>query len=178
VTARGNFNPVKPRDPELPKSAIMRLIDQVGGPKEAAVKLGLGLSQVYAVTDPSDSAELSFARAAALTSPEATAAAEYLALRAHGVFFPLPSGDTDIGLLTAESILRHGDAAAELVRAMKDGRITDDERADAVRVLDEAVRVLVQLRLAVGADRADGPGAAGYRACSIRASEGAGAKAR
>lgn len=159
--SRGRFNPVKPRDPELPKAAIVRLIEQVGGPKEAAVKLGLGLSQVYAVTDPSDGAELSFARAAALTSPEATAAAEYLALRAHGVFLPLPPGDTDIGQLTAESILTHGDAAAELVRALKDGILSDDERADAVRQLDEAVRALVHLRLAVGTDgqprRAAGP---------------------
>ena len=151
--SRSRFNPVKPRDPELPKAAICRLIEQVGGPKEAAVKLGLGLSQVYAVTDPSDGAELSFARAAALTSPEATAAAEYLAMRAHGVFFPLPPGDSDLGLLTAEAIARHGEAAAELVRALKDGRITDEERRAAVQDLDEAVRALVQLRVAVAQTR-------------------------
>lgn len=150
MTVRGNFNPVKRRDPELPKAAIARLIDQVGGPKEAAVKLMLGLSQVYAVTDPSDPAELSFARAAALTAPDAPAAAEYLAMRAHGVFVPIPSADSDVGLLTAESILSHGAAAAELVAALQDGRLTDAERAAAVRKLDDAMRVLVQLRVAVG----------------------------
>jgi hypothetical protein len=160
---RRTFNPVKPRDPELPKAAIVRLIEQVGGPKEAAVKLGLGLSQVYAVTDPTDQAELSFARVAALTAREATAAAEYLATRAGGAFLPMPAGDTDLGLLTAESILKHGDAAAELVRALKDGRLSDEERGDAVRALDEAIRALVHLRAAVGASGDDAPAADGKR---------------
>lgn len=153
--SRGRFNPVKPRDPELPKAAVVRLIEQAGGPKEAAVKLGLGLSQIYAVTDPSDGAELSFARVAALTSPEATAAAEYLATRAHGVFFPLPPGDTDIGRLTADSIVQNGEAAGTLVRALQDGRLSAAERAEAIKELDEALHALVLLRVAVSAERSD-----------------------
>lgn len=152
---RAAFNPVKPRDPELPKAAIARLIDQVGGPKEATVKLGLKLKQVYAFTDPSDSAEMSFARAAALSSREATAAAEYLATRAGGVFLPVPAGDTDLGLLTAESILSHGKAAAELVQALKDGRLSPEERTRAVAALDAAIRDLVHLRAEVVATPED-----------------------
>lgn len=153
---RGSFNPVKPRDPELPKAAVGRLIEQVGGPKESAVKLGLGLSQVYAFTDPGEDAEISFARVASLTSREATAAVEYLAVRAEGVFLPLPAGNSDLQHLTAESILKHGKAAAELVEALSDGRLTDQERADAVRALDDSMRVLVQLRTAVSASRDGG----------------------
>lgn len=150
---RANFNPVKPRDPELPKAAIGRLVEQVGGPKESATRLALGLSQVYAFTDPADPAEMSFARVASLTSRDATAAVEYLANRAEGVFLPLPAGDTDLGHLTAESILKHGKAAAELVDALSDGRLDDRERADAVRALDEAIRALAQLRTAVSATK-------------------------
>lgn len=150
---RSNFNPVKPRDPELPKAAVGRLVEQVGGPKESATRLALSLSQVYAFTDPACADEISFARVASLTSREATAAVEYLANRAEGVFLPLPAGDTDLGQLTAESILKHGQAAAELVAALRDGRLDDRERAAAVRALDEAIRALAQLRTAVSATR-------------------------
>lgn len=152
---RPAFRPVKPRDPEQPKAAVARLYEQNGGAKHVAVKLGLGHAQVYSFTDPQDPAEISFARVAALTSRDAPAAAEYLATLAGGAYLPLPPADSDLGLLTAESIAAHGDAAAELVRALKDGRVTDQERTAAVVELDEAIRALVQLRVAVAGPRKD-----------------------
>ena len=79
------FHPVKPCDPDLPKSAVRRLFDQVGGVKLAALRLSLGLSQTYAFADPQVHEEITFARVAALTSPAAPAAAEYLAGLAGGV---------------------------------------------------------------------------------------------
>lgn len=153
---RPTFKPQKSIDPELPKAAVRRLVEQNGGAKHVAVKLGFsGETLVYAYADPNEAAEITFARVAALTSPEAPAAVEYLAQLAHGVFVPVPQADSDLGLLTAESITQHGEAAAELVRALKDGRLGDDERAGAVTSIDEALRVLVQLRAAVAKERAD-----------------------
>lgn len=156
--SRGAFVPVKPCDPELPKAAVRRLVDQVGGIKRTAVRLGRSPSQTYAYTDPGVSDELTFAQAASLTSHEAPAAAEYLALLAGGVFLPIALSADEVGELTAASIREHGEACAELVRALTDSTIDDGERARALAELDEALRVLVQLRCAVAATRkADRP---------------------
>lgn len=153
MTARAAFRPVKPIDPELPKAAIRRLIDQAGGPKRVAITLGCGESTVYAYADPHVSDEITFARVAALTGPGATAAAVYLALLGGGVFLPIPSAATPIGELTAQAMKQHAEACAEIVKAMADGVMTDDERPTAIRELDEAIAALVQLRQAVAKPR-------------------------
>lgn len=146
---RRAFAPVKPIHPELPKAAVRRLIDQAGGVPRAAIRIGRKVPTVYAYADPGVDDEMTFAQVAQLTSSMAPAAAEYLALLAGGVFFPMPSADSEIGELTAESIERHGDAVAEVVRAMRDGKMGDDERPAAIVEIDEAIRALVHLRTAV-----------------------------
>ena len=147
--SRPAFVPVKPIDPGLPKAAVRRLFDQAGGIKRAAVRLTLKQSQTYAYADPGESDEISFARVAALTGPETTAGAEYLAQLAGGVFLPIAMADASVGDLTAQSIREHGEACAELVRALTDQTITGRERVAALAELDQAIRVLVQLRCAV-----------------------------
>lgn len=154
---RPAFDPVKPIDPGLPKSAIRRLFDQLGGAKRAAVKLQLSTSQTYAFADPDEADQISFARVAALTSPLATAGAEYLALLAGGVLLPVTPANARLGDLTAESIRQHGEACAELVRALTDQSIDPKERAQALRELDEAIVALVRLRARVAGE---GTGAA------------------
>lgn len=146
---RPAFKPVKPQDPELPKAAIARLFDQSGGVKNACIIIGRSPAQTYAYADPAVSDEMTFAHVVALTSPVAPACAEYLALRAGGVFVPIAAGEGDIGEHTAESIKQSGEACAEIVQAMRDGMIDTAERPNVIRELDEAIRTLVQLRLAV-----------------------------
>jgi hypothetical protein len=148
VTRRA-FSPVKPIDPELPKAAVRRLIDQAGGVPRAAIRIGRASSTVYAYADAQAADEMTFAQVAQLTAPPTPACAEYLAMLAGGVFFPMPASDSEIGELTAESIERHGDAVAEVVRAMCDGKMTDDERSAAIVEIDGAIRALVHLRTAV-----------------------------
>jgi hypothetical protein len=144
---RGAFVPVKPCDPELPKAAVRRLVDQNGGVKRTAVKLGLSTTQTYAVTDPGAPDELSFARAAALTSHEAPAAAEYLALLAGGVFLPIDcAADVDVRALTAEVAREHGEAIGALISAMADARITPAEARTSLVEVDECLRTLCGLR--------------------------------
>lgn len=147
--SRPAFDPVKPRDPELPKAAVARLFNEAGGVQNVAVLLALKPAQIYAFADPGQPEEISFARVAALTAPQATAAAEYLAGRAGGVFLPIDAPDGDVGALTAESITQHGEAIASIVAALADGRLTGPERSKALQELDEALRALVQLRCAV-----------------------------
>lgn len=156
---RRAFAPVKPVDPELPKAAVRRLVDQAGGAARAAIVIGRAPSTVYAYADPQASDEMTYAQVAALTGPKTPAGAEHLATLAHGVFLPMPPADTEIGELTAESIVQHGDAVAEVVRAMCDGKMGDDERPSAIVEIDEAIRALVRLRAAVsGKPPGDGGG--------------------
>lgn len=145
--SRGAFAPVKPCDPELPKAAVRRLVDQNGGIKRTAVKLGLRETQTYAVTDPGMPDEISFARVAALTSQEAPAGAEYLALLAGGVFLPIEcASGADVRGLTAEVAREHGDAIGALIAAMADNRITPSEARSALVEVDDCLRTLCGLR--------------------------------
>lgn len=147
---RPAFKPVKPRDPELPKAAIARMIDQAGGVKNACITINRSPSQTYAYADQAVSDEMTFAQVVALTTPMATACAEYLSLRAGGVHVPIaPSDSDDLGAHTAASIKQSGEACAEIVQAMADGIIEDHERPNAIRELDEAIRALAQLRSAI-----------------------------
>lgn len=144
---RRAFDPVKPCDPELPKAAVRRLIDQNGGIKRSAVKLGLSVTQTYAVTDPGTPEELSFARVGALTSHEAPAAAEYLALLAGGVFLPIEcAADSDVRSLTADVAREHGEAISALISAIADNRITPAEARSALVEVDDCLRTLCGLR--------------------------------
>lgn len=144
---RASFQPVKPCDPELPKAAVRRLFNENGGIKRTAVKLGLSETQTYAVSDPGTPDELSFARVAALTSHEAPAAAEYLALLAGGVFLPIECATgADVRGLTADVAREHGDAIGALIAAMADSRITPTEARGALVEVDDCLRTLCGLR--------------------------------
>lgn len=147
---RPAFKPVKRQDPELPKAAVALLIDQAGGVKNACITISRSPSQIYAYADQAVSDEMTFAQVVALTTPASPACAEYLSLRAGGVFVPIaPAGDDDLGAHTAESIKQSGEACAEIVQAMANGVIDDHERPNAIRELDEAIRALVNLRSAI-----------------------------
>lgn len=154
---RAAFAPVKPIDPELPKSAVRRLFDQVGGIKRTAARLGYrGLSHVYAVADPAESAEITYAQVVQLTGPESPACAEHLALVAGGVFLPMPAPSSPIAALTAAAMREAGQAAANLVEAMADG-LTAEEARDVLPDVDNAIRCFSQLRSRV-AETARGQG--------------------
>jgi len=134
-----NFRPMKPRDGETPKGAISDLFDQVGGVKEVVVRLGVGKSQAYAYTDHQSHEEITFARVAALTGPGASAAAEYLASRAGGVFCALPTATGGCPMaLTADAVREHGEAVAAALEAQA-GKSTPAARAKVRKELEESI---------------------------------------
>jgi hypothetical protein len=141
---RKAFTPTKPREPGTPKAAIQRLYQQKGSIENVQVLLGLKHTTVYAYADPGEPDEIKFAQVAALTDPTGTAAAEYLAQRAGGVFLPVASSDKTIGALTAEMVRSHGRAAADLVVALADNKLT---RAEAARALPDLEAALAALAL-------------------------------
>ena len=150
--SRAAYTPRKAIDaPDLPKAAVRRLLDQAGGIKRAAARLGYRSdSQVYAFADPNDPAEITFAQVAAVSGRDAPAGAEYLAQLCGGVFLPLPAPDSPIAALTAEAMREAGQAAADLVEALGGG-LTAEEAARVLPELDDAIRSFSQLRAKVAA---------------------------
>lgn len=144
-----NFRPVKPRAADSIKGVVSALYEQVGGVPEVMVRLGIGKSQAYAFTDELSPEQISLARAMALTGPGATAVAEYAAARAGAVLCHLPSSPDRRGNTMARlgaSAQSHGEAIAETVKAMADGKVTPAERARAVKEIREAICDLVALQ--------------------------------
>jgi hypothetical protein len=148
---RPAFAPTRPSVPGTPKEAIKRLFSQKGGIKNVEVLLGLKHTVVYAYASEGETDEIRFAQVAALTDPMGTAAAEYLAARAGGVFLPMPQSEEAIGKLTAESVRRHGRAVAEIVDALADQELSQAEAARALPDVEAALSALAQLHSSVAA---------------------------
>jgi hypothetical protein len=151
LPSAASFSPVKPIDPEMPKAAVRRLFDQAGGIKRTASRLGYrGVAHVYAMADPADATEISYAQVVQLSGPEAPACAEHLAALCGGVFLPFPAPSSPLALLTAEAMREAGQAAAALVESMADG-LTPDEARAVLPELADALRCFSQLQSQVAA---------------------------
>lgn len=142
---RPAFKPVKPRAIGTPKAAVCELVAQAGGVERVMVRLGIGKSEAYAYTDPQSDREISFSRVAALTAPGCTSAVEYLAALAHGVFLPLADDPAHISSLTSDALRKHGLAAADMVEALEDGRVTAAEAREALPQVEAAARAMALL---------------------------------
>lgn len=141
------FRPTKPRPAGSVKEIVSNLYSQVGGADEVMLRLGIGKSQAYAFTDEKSPEELSLARALALTGPTATAVAEATAMRAGGIFTPLPGTIRTPAIeLTAQSMKEHGEAISEALKALQIGKLTSAQRGRVVKELDESIAVLAALR--------------------------------
>ncbi len=148
---RAAFAPTRAGLPGAPKEAVKRLFNQKGGIKNVEVLLGRKHTVVYAYAAEGEPDEIHFAQVAALTDPVGTAAAEYLAARAGGVFLPVPQSDEEIGKLTAKSVRRHGVAAAKLIEDLADRKLAPAEAAKALPDLEAALCALAQLHSSVAA---------------------------
>lgn len=148
---RPSFLPLKPAPVEVPKTAIRKLVDEVGGVKRAAIRLGRAASTVYSYCDPQSSDEPTFAQVAALTGRESPAAARYLAAVANGVFVPIEPSDAPLAALQASTVREHAEALAAMIERQADGHFSPDDARAALREIDEAITALVQLRCAVAA---------------------------
>lgn len=149
---RRAFSPVKPRRIGTVEKCLTDLIAQAGGVKRVMVDLGLKESTVYGFTEQNPEVPMSFARVAALTRPAATAAAEYLSTLAGGVFLPVLPDTQPMASLAAADARAHGEAVATLVDALKDGKLTHEERWRCREKLYEELRALLALIAFVAKD--------------------------
>jgi hypothetical protein len=149
MNKRPAFNPSARRAYDSPKKAIGELVAQRGGIKNVQVLLGYKAdTQVYGFTSDTSDAEISFAQVAALTEPGATAAAEYLSLRAGGVFLPVAPEAADCPTLCADDARLHGEETASVVEALARG-FEGTAGAAALAKIDASLRALTGLRAAV-----------------------------
>lgn len=133
------------------KSAVAHLIDEAGGVKQVAHRLGVSEALVGFYANPGNEKEISFARVAALSGPQVTAGAEYLAHLCGGVFIPLPGAGGCINHLTAKAAHEFGDAVASIVTAMADGRMSAREAIGTLEEIDQLMHALAGLRGEVAA---------------------------
>ena len=154
-----HFRPQKRQCPGSLKAAVGRLFDQAGGVSRVQILLRKGKSQVYAYADDQSEHEMHLSQAAALTAAcHGTALAEYFSALADGVFLPLgaDAGASALHALTAEAARRSGAAIADMIEALRDGRIEAHESLHAVAHIDETMRALAALRSAVLQSTAEG----------------------
>lgn len=143
---RPTFNPQTPCEPELPKAAIRRVYEQLGGIKRAAIRLNRGKTQTYDYASMERTDELTYAQACALTGAESPALAEHLAMLADGVFVPVACKVDDALKLTADAVRQHGEAMGAIVAGVQDGTLDAKEARGALVELDEAICGLCSLR--------------------------------
>ena len=143
---RSAFNPQTPCDPEMPKAAVRRVYEQLGGIKRAAIRLGRGKTQTYDYASMERADELTFSQVCALTGAESPALAEYLAMLAGGVFLPVSCKADDALKLTADAVRQHGEAMGAIVAGVQDGTLDATEARAALVELDEAIGGLCSLR--------------------------------
>jgi hypothetical protein len=148
-----SFSPIKPRLYGSPKAAVARLFEAAGGANVVMDKLGLSRTRVYALTDPDDEAEISYARVCALTETcAATPCAEHLASLAGGLFLPLSAApDADWHAMASVASTRNGQTIAGILDALSPeddtpGVIDAEEARELIKQVDEQLAVLAMAR--------------------------------
>lgn len=154
------MNVMRPRKTGSPADALAALLTQCGPIETVADFLNKRPGTIYRYTDPDQSDGMPFALVALLTEHyRATAAAEHLALRAGGVFLPIPREDDADGWggLSAAAAEDTGHLISDIVRALaptSEGgtRVAGHELDVILKDIDRVLRVVAALRgLAVAA---------------------------
>lgn len=158
------FTPIKPRAYGTPKAAVGKLFEAVGGAEAVMELLDLSRTRVYAFTDPSDDAEISFARVCRLTEAQnASPGAEHLAALAGGLFMPLTHDDeTEWHAMAGAASRRNARTISTLLEALSPanetpGEIDAKEARELLKLVDEqlALLAMARVKLMAAADPAD-----------------------
>lgn len=142
---------MKPRDPGSLEAAILAAYEQVGGIKAAAELLGRKGSALYSYADPADRKVMPVDVAVRLIAVGGVALAEYFARAGGGTFRPEAEGTRadEVISLAADAARETGEAVAEALSAMRDGKIDAGEAAKVASEVDGAIASLTRLGAAV-----------------------------
>lgn len=133
------------------KDCLAELFRENGGHKCVIDRFGFSLQRAYRITGHNHDDSLSIWRAAALSSPKATAVARWFATLCGGVFVPMAVRAGDALALVAASARANGNAVAEAIEALADKVVTPREAAAVVKSIDAAIADLASLRASVAA---------------------------
>jgi hypothetical protein len=129
------------------KEAVKALFQECGGYKAVAHTLDISLARAYAFTDEaSHHHNLSFKRAAQLTTPKSPALAHYLARNAGGTFRPLTIREGKPLALISDAVQSHSNVVTFILAAMADGEVTREEATEIVKLIEKSLSDLASLR--------------------------------
>lgn len=139
-----NFAPVKARATGTVQAAVCAAVEAAGGVKRAAAICGVDESTVYTWSDPLVGKRIPYAQARALTTATGDLAfASDLALLANAIVVRCDAAEAALADLAAKSAEDCARYFAEVIRAVADGDVTDQER-DRIRApLKGAIDALV-----------------------------------
>jgi hypothetical protein len=144
-----SFSPMKRRNYGTPKEVVARLFEQAGGVPTVMEILELSRTRVYAMADPDDDSEISFSRVAKLTQEtQATAAAEHLALSAHGLYLPVGDAEpADWHAIASKSSRSNARTIATLLDALSNenptpGTVDAQEARLLIELVDKQIALL------------------------------------
>lgn len=145
--SRAVFKPYKP--PAVPGSTaalVARTFLEIGGPKSAAIELGVSKSSVYRYADQDAGRPITYDQVRKLVSGGARAPVFDFAALAGGHFVPGGVPRESLLRLMAMSSREHGELVARVLSALEDRKITPDERAELAFEFDGLVAILVGAR--------------------------------
>lgn len=142
--ARPAFKPNKRVPDGTTRAVIAHLYEQAGGAKAVGFALGLAMARTYQIAEEGT---LSLDDAARLTFISGgTAAAEYLATLAGGIFLPVAVEDAAPHALLSRSASEHGEVMALALSTATDGVMDATEAGRIAAEIDDTIRVLVAAR--------------------------------
>jgi len=149
-----NHVPMKPRPAGSVHDAIVNAFAELeGGVSKAAELLELSRPHVTAMGDPDREGRhrvnLSLQQAGRLSEGGATALAEWLAIKAGGVF--VPNCDATCAAAIQDAIASYSRESGEAISAAIMAGLDTASKANAVREIDEAIAALAALRAHVTA---------------------------
>lgn len=150
------LNPFIPRKHGTVIKCVADLVDSHGGAEAAAIRLGVSPSSVYGYTSETGGADISLAKAVALTDEEHPTLAEFVAHQAGGIFCPIARKEGEPLALTSEAARSNGEAVGAVIESLRDGKITEAEARTALKEVDEAMCDLAALRGLLVAKIGDG----------------------
>lgn len=144
-----NYEPMKPRPAGSVYDAVTRAFAQLdGGVTGAAELLDLSRPHVNAMGDPDaegrKKVNISLQQAARLSEGGATALAEWLAIKAGGLF--IPCVDRTCAAAIQEAVANYSRESGEAIGAAIDAALKDGGRDRALKEIDEASAALARLR--------------------------------
>lgn len=147
---RDTFQGYKSRGDDLAhKAMVARSISEIGGAKQAAHLIGKSRSMLYLKTDPEAVQEMTGAEQARLVLAGCREIPRYYATLAGGYFIPCDDTKTPISEAFKKLFRETGETTACAFEALQDGSLTQEEKNQLAKELDDLIHEAARARAAL-----------------------------